>query len=376
MNVRWIGSVGLLSLLASFAQAAAPAEPTRTPLFISGTEGFGRVRIPALIVSQKGTVLAFCEGRRKPSGLTGDIEIVLKRSTDGGKTWQPVQIVADDGTNTLGNPCPVVDQTTGTIWLPFTRSYGPDTEDQIVKGTSKETTKVWLTKSTDDGATWAKPIDITESVRLPNWTWYGTGPGIGVQMPSGRLVVPSYHAEAGTGMYKSHMIFSDDHGANWKLGDTIGDYTAECQVAVLSNGSLLLNARTIEGGGEFRTVATSTDGGATWSKPVLDKNLSEPHSQGCIYVLSDGKHDGRRRLLFLNPPGPKRREITLRLSYDEGRTWPIAKKLDPGHSAYACLALLPDGTIGCLYERGDKSAYEKITFARCTLDWLTDEKEK
>jgi sialidase-1 len=366
-----------LALAPSHSAADAPAEPVRTALYTSGKEGFGRVRIPALIVSQKGTVLAFCEGRHKPSGLTGDIDLVLKRSTDDGRSWQPLQIVADDGPNTLGNPCPVIDQTTGTIWLPFTRSLGPDTESQITEGTSKGTTKVWLTKSSDDGATWAKPIDISETTKLANWTWYGTGPGIGLQMPSGRLVIPSYHAEAGTQMYKSHMIFSDDHGASWRLGNSIGDYTAECQVALLSNDTLMLNARTIEGGGEFRSIATSSDGGSTWTKPTLDAHLSEPHCQGCVYVLTDGKDGHKRRMLFLNPPGPgpHRREITLRLSYDEGKTWPIAKKLDQGPSAYSCLALLPDGTIGCLYERGETRSDQEISFAKFTLEWLTDGKD-
>src|SRR5262249_19705236 len=155
-------------------------------------------------------------------------------------SWQPLQVVADDGPNTLGNPCPVLDRSTGIIWLPFTRSLGQDLESQIVDGTSAGTTTVWLTRSADDGATWARPVEITAEAKRVDWTWYGTGPGVGIQLSDGRLLVPSYHAEAGTKAYRSHSIYSDDHGSTWKRGDTVQMQSSECQAVERTDGTVVL----------------------------------------------------------------------------------------------------------------------------------------
>src|SRR5262245_61935636 len=195
----------------------------QTDVFVSGTEGYHRFRIPSLLVTPKGTVLAFCEGRKKGRGDSGDIDLVLKRSTDGGKTWLPMQVVADDGGNTIGNPCPVVERSTGTIWLLLTQNHGSDTERTIRGGTSKDTRRVWVTKSSDEGATWAKPVDITTNVKDAKWTWYATGPGVGIQLTSGRLVIPCDHTEAKTRTNRSHVIYSDDKGMTWKLGGVLGE---------------------------------------------------------------------------------------------------------------------------------------------------------
>src|SRR5262249_53934874 len=158
----------------------------------------------------KGTVLAFCEGRKDGKGLTGHIDIVLKRSTDSGKSWQPLEVVADGGGHTLGNPCPILDTTDGTLWLALTPSHGQDTEEEMVAGTSRETTRVLVTSSRDDGKTWTPLRDITAAAKKASWTWYGTGPGIGIQLKNGRLVIPCYHAEAETKTYRSHTVYSDD----------------------------------------------------------------------------------------------------------------------------------------------------------------------
>src|SRR5437588_11409869 len=140
----------------------AGGDPAQTPLFVAGEHGYHTYRIPSLIVSPKGTLLAFCEGRKNNKTDTGDIDLLLKRSFDGGKTWQPTQIVWDDGKNTCGNPCPVIDATTGTVWLLLTHNLGSDTEAMILNGTSKGSRTVWVTKSTDDGATWSEPSEITK----------------------------------------------------------------------------------------------------------------------------------------------------------------------------------------------------------------------
>src|SRR5262249_329924 len=161
------------------------AGPEQAPVFVSGQGGYHTYRIPSLLVTQKGTLLAFCEGRKSSSSDTGAIDLLMTRSLDGGKTWTQAQIGWQDSDNTCGNPGPVVEPESGTIWLLMTHNLGPDTEAQILAGTSKGTRTVWLTKSTDDGVTWSKPIDITRDVKKTDWTWYATGPGVGIQTRSG-----------------------------------------------------------------------------------------------------------------------------------------------------------------------------------------------
>lgn len=339
--------------------AAVQDLPTSTLLFDPGKDTYPRFRIPALITTTKGAVLAFCEGRKGGRGLTGDIDLVVRRSSDSGKTWTPLAIaLAGDG-HTLGNPCPVVDSRNGTIWLAFTRSHGMDTEEAIVAGTSREATRVFVTHSKDDGKTWAKPTDISATCRADNWTWYGTGPGVGIQLANGRLVIPSYHAEAKTKTYRSHMIFSDDAGKTWKRGETVGSHCTECQVAQRKDGSLLMISRTIQGKQE-KTTALSSDGGATWGKPKFEPALYDPSCQASLLRIPG-------RWLFTHPAGPGRRDLVLRISDDEGRTWGAGRLLRKGDSQYSSLTLLPDGAIGCLYDCWVDGNY-RVFFTRFELD--------
>jgi sialidase-1 len=356
----------LVSLVLSPRAASAQAGGlVQAPVFVSGQQGYHTYRIPSLLVSKKGTLLAFCEGRKHSRSDTGDIDLLLRRSTDGGKTWGPIQVVWDEGANTCGNPCPVLDRVTGTIWLLMTHNLGQDTEAQLVTGKSKGARTVWVTKSSDDGATWSKPVDITKDVKRADWTWYATGPGIGIQLKSGRLVIPCDNKVAGTQARQAHVIYSDDSGATWKLGGVVGPGCNESQVVELANGSLLLNIRSYQGNNR-RLVALSKDGGLSWSKPVADETLIEPVCQASILRVP-GPGGG---LLFSNPASTKREKMTVRLTRDEGKTWPVARSLHEGPAAYSCLAALADGTLACLYERGSKHPYETITLARFTLDWL------
>jgi sialidase-1 len=358
-----IRAVLLLALLLPGRSAAD--EPVQVPVFVAGKDGYHTYRIPALVATPHGTLLAFCEGRKQGRGDSGAIELLLKRSRDGGKTWGAAEVVWGDGPNTCGNPCPVIDARTGTVWLLMTHNLGKDTESQIVAGKSEGSRTVWVTGSTDDGATWSKPADITRDVKKPDWTWYATGPGAGVQLRGGRLVVPCDHMVAGTKAQYSHVIYSDDGGKSWKLGGEAGPQCNECQAVELSGGGLMLNMRSYRGTNR-RLVATSADGGLTWSEPVEDPDLVEPVCQASI-VRSPGDKGG---LVFSNPASKKRERMTVRLSPDDGKTWPASRVLHDGPAAYSCLAVLPDGGIGCLYERGDKGPYETITFARMSIDWL------
>ncbi len=353
----------------------SPPAPSQADLFVSGENGYHTYRIPALIVTKEGSLLAFCEGRKNNRRDHGDIDLLLKRSTDGGRTWSDQQIVYEEGGTeeiTIGNPCPVVDRETGAIWLPFCR----DNKDVLV------------TRSIDDGVTWSDPVDITADVTKPDWTWVATGPGIGIQLENepykGRLVIPSDHGK-GSGdegderVQYSHVFYSDDHGETWQLGAAVAPHTDECQVIEKDDGTLLINMRNYwgrQGGrpdrGSMRALATSQDGGATWSELSFDSTLIEPICQASLIRHTGyAAAESPSRLLFSNPASPTDRiDLTVRLSYDSGKTWPVSRLLNPGRSAYSNLAILPDGSIACLYERGKSIPYETITFARFTMDWL------
>lgn len=355
------------------AVSPAPPELVQTPVFVSGEGGYHTYRIPALVVTTKGTVLAFCEGRKHSTSDTGDIDLLVRRSTDQGEHFAPPRVVWDDGPNTCGNPCPVVDQDTGILWLLLTHNLGQDHERQIIDRTSKGTRTVWVSHSTDDGITWSPPREITASTKRPEWTWYATGPGAGIQIRHGphrgRLVVPCDHIEAGTRRYYSHVIYSDDHGQTWQLGGrTPQAGVNECEVVELSGGQLLLNMRNYDRSQPRRRISISQDGGATWGPVRFDPVLVEPICQASLRRYSwpaDGKPG---ILLFSNPASPTRREnLAVRLSRDEGKTWPQAWTLHIGPSAYSCLAVLADGRVACLYEAGRASPYERIVLARFRL---------
>jgi sialidase-1 len=367
MNARIAVAVGLLVTIG--AAPAVTAEPEQIDVYLSGRDGYHTYRIPSVIVSTRGSLLAFCEGRKTSSSDTGKIDLLLKRSSDGGKTFARQQIVWDDQQDTCGNPCPVVDRQSGTIFLLLTHNLGSDTEAQIIAGTSKAGRTVWATHSSDDGLTWSSAKEITAGVKKPDWTWYATGPGAGIQLTSGRMLVPCDHC--GPKVLSSHVIYSDDRGRTWQLGGSAGPLTNECEVLQRADGALLLNMRNYDRTHRARAVASSQDGGLSWSKPSYDEALIEPVCQASLRRYSLAKDGGRDRLLFSNPARTDRREnMTLRMSYDEGRTWPLDRVLWPGPAAYSCLAVLGDGTILCLYERGEKHPYEKITLARVSLDWL------
>jgi sialidase-1 len=369
-NQQFILLSVVVALLALGPNRATSSDmPEQKPLFTASDDGYHTFRIPALIVTRAGTVLAFCEGRKASRSDHGDIDLVMRRSTDGGRTWSEAVVIAEDGTNTVGNPCPVVDRKTGRIWLPLTWNLGTDSEKQILAGTSQRSREVWIIHSDDDGVTWSEPKNITADVKPADWRWYATGPGCGIQLASGRLVIPCDHILAGP-VHRSHVIYSDDSGISWQLGGVVGDGYNECQVAERADGSLLLNMRSYKKQ-NLRGIAVSEDAGKTWSAPVEDAALVEPVCQASLIALDAPSKDSKRRILFANPASTQREQMTVRLSHDDGDTWPHQRLLHAGPSAYSALAQLPSGEILCLYERGEKGPYEMLTLARFNLDWIT-----
>ncbi|MHC4994068.1 MAG: sialidase family protein [Planctomycetota bacterium] len=365
------------SLAAGFEQQA---------LFTSGQEGYHTFRIPSIITTPKGTTLAFCEGRKDAGGDSGNIDLVLKRSTDSGKTWSPLQIVWDDADNTCGNPCPVVDESTGRIHLLLTWNRGDDHGRDLHAGQAKDTRRVFKTYSDDEGLTWADPVEITASTKDPSWWWYATGPGVGIQLKTGphkgRLVVPCDHTAPGY-YYGSHTIYSDDHGETWQMSEPIQPGCNECQVVQLRDGRLMMNMRSQVSSSigpktrtGYRLISFSSDGGHSWTPPTSETELVDPVCQASLIRLGD---DPTKPLLFSNPNSPldpkrgKRINMTVRLSDDDGRTWPHAKVIHEGPSAYSCMTTLPDGSVGLFYEGGPESTYQNIYLARFSAGWVRGE---
>ena len=335
----------------------------KTHVYTSGTDGYHTYRIPSLLCTQKGTLLAICEGRRNGRGDHGDIDLLVKRSENGGHTWSPQQLIyGEPGEVTVGNPCLVQDETTGSIWLSCTC----------------DNDRVLVMRSDDDGRTWSTPSDITREVKEEDWNWYATGPGVGIQLQNepyeGRLLIPCDHRVPDGYDCGSHAIYSDDGGSSWQLGDAIQPGANECQAAELSDGRVIMNIRMQAHSEGFRGVATSRDGGKSWADFDHDRNLPCPKCQAGLVGL--GRPGGEDILFFTNPcpatlPGRDKGErvnMTVRRSEDGGRTWSIHRVLHEGPAAYSCLTMLPDGDVGCLYEAGDESPYEHLVFARFSAD--------
>ena len=233
-------------------------------LWSRGTGGYHTYRIPVLIVTNAGTVLAFCEGRRAGSGDTGDIDMLVRRSEDNGRSWSDQNIIWNDRGNVCGNPCAVVERETGSVFLLMTHNLGTDSESSIMGQTSEGGRTVWLTKSTDDGKSWSSPREITASTKRSDWTWYATGPSNGIQLTSRRMMIPCTHSPVGSGCFYSHVIYSDDRGETWRLGGaTLEGNVNECCVAELGDGSILLNMRNYNPTEQTRQIAIILDGGMT-----------------------------------------------------------------------------------------------------------------
>ncbi|MFF4754890.1 sialidase family protein [Streptomyces sp. NPDC002514] len=350
--------------------------------FRAGEEGYASYRIPAVVVTGSGAVLAFCEGRVDSAADHGRVDIVLKRSTDGGRTWGPLRIAAPGGTDLAGNPAPVV-LGTGRILLVHVRAAALATEDAVRRGTVEDADgrRVWVRHSDDEGTTWSEPREITASVKRPDWRWYATTPGHALRLSTGRIVVPANHSLPPTGddngtephYYGGHCLLSDDDGASWYLGyvddDTDGYVNAnETTAAELPDGRVYFNTRTQSRSPGTRADAHSADGGRTLIKPFRPQaGLTGPVCQAAVLQLRDPD-----LLLCSGPAAPGARALmTLRASTDGGTTWRTAHTVDGLPAAYSDLARVDPDTVGLLYETGDRSAYETITFRRVGVTALT-----
>ncbi|GHD98694.1 sialidase family protein [Streptomyces alanosinicus] len=360
--------------------------------YVSGQGGYAAYRIPAVVTTRHGTVLAFAEGRREGTGDTGDIDVVLRRSADGGCTWGPLTVVAAGHGDTRGNPAPVVDPRTGAVVLVTCGNSGSVTEGQIMRGevTAARGRRVYVQRSRDDGLHFTHPEDITAQVSRPGWRWYATGPGHALALTRGphpgRLIVPANHSAAppagssDTGReskyYAGHALYSDDGGCTWHLGFVNTHYDGvthanETSAAQLPDGRVYFSARNQNGGAHgHRIDGYSADAGVTLHRPyAVQTTLDDvPVVQGSVLQL-DPKGSP---LLFSAPSVPTaRRAMAIWASEDFGHTFTKLRTLSDRPAAYSDLVQLGHDTVGVLYETGAAHAYDTLEFRRLTLPWNT-----
>ncbi|RFS17739.1 exo-alpha-sialidase [Emticicia sp. C21] len=381
----------LLLLLIIFR--SAQAQKPSIPVFISGTEGHKIYRIPAIIKLPNGELLAFAEGRVNGGADFGDINIVMKRSTDKGKTWSSISTIVDYEALQAGNPAPVFDESDpafpkGRLFLFY--NTGNNHESEVRKG--KGLREVWYKTSLDGGKTWSEAINITPQVHKPkqpdinsaynfkeDWRHYANTPGHATQIQNGkykgRIYIAANRSEGEPNKqsedYFAHGFYSDDHGRTFKLSQTVSiPGSNEATATEISNNGLLLNARNQKGDKKARIVAISEDGGETWNNIYFDENLPDPVCEGSI--LSVGTKKGKHILAFTNNDSQTKRDnLTLRISFDEGKTWSISKVIDKSpdsqakdYTAYSDIVKLGKKTVGILYE---KDRYSQIVFK--AVDW-------
>lgn len=395
--------LSVLSLSAVLPSPAAELAPEKIDLFTAGEHGYKLYHIPGIVVTAKGTILAWCEARKK-GGDWDQIDILLRRSTDDGKTWSEFKRIADvpgpkkknpfslamknvdPNDVTYNNPVLIADKD-GTVHMLFCIEY----------------MRCYYQRSSDDGVTWSTPVEITQTFEAfkkdYDWKVLATGPNHSIQLKTGRLVVPVW-LSTGTGGNAhrpsvTSTIYSDDQGKTWNAGEIAVPCTEEWinpneTVAIeLADGSVMLNVRS-ESKAHRRLVTISKDGATGWSTPKFDEALLEPICMGGIVRYSTEASGGRNRILFCNPdslskangkeePGKNRdrRNVSVQLSYDEGKTWTVKKPLEPEWSAYSDIAVTKDGTILCFYGHGAKANFagDRLTVARFNLEWLTSGKD-
>lgn len=401
-----IAAVTLLTLLAACTELHA-GEPflEKVDLFEAGKEGYALYRIPGIVVTKKGSVLAYCEARRTGKSDWDTIDILMRRSTDGGKTWGPRAKIADVPGPKAKNPVALAQKLANPDDVTYNNVVAiPDADGSVHFLFCLEYARCFYMRSDDDGATFGKPTEITAAFDKfrPEYDWkvLATGPGHGIQLKNGRLVVPVW-LSLGTGGHAhrpsvTSVVFSDDHGKTWQRGAIAGPNEGEWNIpnetcaVQLADGRVLLNMRS-ESKANRRLLTTSADGATGWSKPSFHEQLLEPICMASMVRLSEAP--AKNRLLFSNPhnlsraggkeePGKTRdrKNVSVKLSYDESATWPVSKAIEPGFSGYSDLAVAKDGTILLFYERGStdgKNIYKTglLSVARFNLEWLTDGKD-
>ncbi|MFJ6167940.1 exo-alpha-sialidase [Micromonospora orduensis] len=341
------------------------------------------VRIPGMAVTNNGTVLAVADARINGSydlgGGTNNIQIAMTRSTDGGRTFDQPRIIHAPATTSegAGDPSLLVDRRTGTVYCFYT--YSPKPGISFWSGSSGLNTAndpnslhLQYITSRDNGATWSAPVELNPTIKLPTWQQAFFSSGHGIQTSTGRLIQPFVYRDA-AGLTQTANVYSDDNGATWKRGGPAGGNINESKAVERGTGAIVQNMR--HNSTRSRFYSTSTDGGATFGPATASALLTDPlcNADEISYLRpselgTNGAPVRTRTALFSNNAAPAaRNDLTVRLSTDDGASWPARALVKPGGAGYSTMAVLNDGTIGNLYEVGNTGG---IFFARFTLDWV------
>ena len=337
-------------------------------LFKKGDAGIAEFRIPSLITTIKGTLLAVCDGRVDRSGdVPNNIDLVMRRQVKE-QDWESIKrIVNFAGNHGAADPSLVQDRTTGRIFLFYGFCPG---RNNITEGPNRDRRHLMLQYvfSDDDGESWSTPIHIDYEIRKDNWHSSWPSPGRGLQLKNGRLVVPCTIYKTTKQMYSS-LVYSDDHGESWQCSDAAVDIN-EPTLVELSNGNLMVNARNQIPPRRYRAVTCSNDGGENWGEVKIEEQLPDPNCQGSLIrnVFFKDKKELDLLILSNNATNDGRKNLTVTISNDDGKTWNSKILIHEGPSAYSCLTILPNGNIGLLYENGKKSPYEAISFIKLKIN--------
>ncbi|MEN9360025.1 MAG: Sialidase precursor [Verrucomicrobiota bacterium] len=368
----------VLALACAAAETIKPAAPTATAaavepiaIFAAKQHGYAGFRIPALLRTQDGRLLAFAEGRKNNLGDAGDIDLVMMSSTDEGKTWGGFTVLADEGKNFIGNPAPVLDERDGSITVLLTWKVDGAHEGDIRKG-KQAPAMIWSIRSTDGGKTWSKAEErkeLSTELLARGWRWNIPGPGRAIQLKNGehkgRLVCAGNHSGSGgegNRFLGGNSFFSDDGGKTWKLGavdaapaegrPAKGDfvYPNESTCAELPDGRIVFSTRDQGGPSKAnRGIAWSKDGGASFEAAYApDHGLTGPVCQGSLLSGTDAA--GKPVLLCSFPSGKGREKLLIRLSRDGGKSWQDGPLLFPGAAAYSDLVQLAPGRFLAIAE--------------------------
>lgn len=343
------------------------SEPEK--LFKKGDAGIAEFRIPSMITTKKGTILTVCDGRvDQPGDVPNNIDLVMRRLEKGSKEWTPIERIVDfAGDHGAADPSLIQDRSTGRIFLFYGFCPG---RNNITEGANRDRRHLMLqyVTSDDDGESWSTPIHIDYEIREDNWHSAWSSPGRGLQLKNGRLVVPCTIYKTDGQMYSS-LVHSDDHGKTWKCSDVVADIN-EPTLVELANGNLMVNARNQIAPRKFRAITVSSDGGKNWGEVKIEKQLPDPNCQGSLISFTFNK--GRKELDLLifsnNATSDGRKNLSVVISDDDGKTWKSKICIHDGPSAYSCLTIIPDGNIGLLYENGEKSPYEGISFIKLKIN--------
>jgi len=359
-------AMGILAAAPAWAKRRAPLFE-QVELFRQGEAGVHTYRIPALVETRRGTLIAVADARHdSTSDMPARISLVMRRSRDGGKTWSAALTIRAVKEGGVGDASLLVDPRRGRVWC--FHSYGPP---GIGFGTAQPgaltgptTFQFHAISSDDEGATWSQPVDLTPQVKEREWQAMFATSGTHFATSRGRFLVPLVTRD-GAGVVSSRNAYSDDGGLTWKAGAFIGRDTDESKAVELADGSVLQNMRLRNS--KVRAQARSTDGGVTFAPMQQVAALVDPV---CNAGLARYRHGGRDLLLFTNAASVRRENVTIKVSADGGRTWSAGRALHPGPGAYSTVIPLRDGTIGVMYECGEKTPVERIRFARCNLEWV------